>query len=143
MAIERLSFPEYLNIQAGIEIRPDNLPEQLRRILKRFGMHARRLEEGEYDLTAPIWRNHVYVYDYNLTVLDSGVAIMRLLPRHADSYSGMLDHKGLSGFRVGGRVINIPGDEPMVVVAGPNRLVPSICLYEVIYHVNGSNPSQS
>ena len=137
MAIERLSFPEYLNIQAGIKIRPEYLPEQLARIFRYFGKRARRLEEGEYDLTPPIWRKHVY--NYNLTVLESGVAVMRLLPRHSDSYSGILDHEGLSEFKAGGRVVNIPGDEPMAIVAGPNRLSPGMCLYEVIYHVPESN----
>lgn len=139
MAIERLSFPHYLNIQAGIEMHPDDMPAQLSRITKRFGEYAQKLREGEYDLNPPIWTKHIY--NYTLIVLDSGTGVLRLIPRYLDSHSGMLDHEGMSDFKAGGRIFRIPEDQPVAVVIGPNRFIDTLCLYEVVYFVTGPNPA--
>lgn len=55
MAIERLSFPAHLNMQGGVPL-PVASPEQLQRIVRRFGSCGiHRMAEGEYDITPPIW----------------------------------------------------------------------------------------
>lgn len=136
MAIERLSFPHHLNIQAGIEVHPDNIQTQLERIVRKFGNHAERLREGNYDITPPIWTKHIY--QYNLTVLDSGLGVVRLIPRYPDSHSGPLDNNGLVHLRAGGRTIKIPDDQLIFVLLGPNRLNHHICLYELLFYVPDS-----
>lgn len=138
MAIERLSFPEYLSIQAGVAIY-DASPAQLLRIARHFGSRGiRRLKEGEYDITPPIWERPEY--KYNLTVLGSGFGLLRMLPRYSNSSSAVFDNGSYSDLRVGGRLIRMPEDQPIVVVAGPNRLTSSICLYELVYFIPGPNP---
>ena len=137
MAIERLSFPAHLNIQGGVEF-PDPSPDRLGRILKAFGERGiRRLAEEEYNLTPPIWQRPVYKYD--LTVLDSGIGIVRMIPRYGDSTNRSVDHEGVYDVRTGGRQIRLPEDQTIMIVVGPNRLNANICLYELVYYVPGPN----
>lgn len=139
MAIERLSFPQHLNIQSGVQL-SDVSPEQLMRVVRKFGSRGtRRLAEGEYDLTPPIWQRPTY--SYNLTVMDSGIGIVRMIPRYPDSTSSFVDREAVYDVRIGGRQIRLPEDQSLVVVLGPNRLNPSICLYEFVYFVPDSNPA--
>lgn len=134
MAIDRLSFPEYLNMQAGIELSTTReVNAQLGVFVRRFGNYARRLKEGTYDITPPIWEKNIY--QHTLTVLDSGNGIVRLIPRFPDSQSGNLDDIGRVDYRRGGRIIRIPEDHPIFALAGPNRLSSKVCLYELIFHL--------
>lgn len=139
MAIERLSFPCYLNIQAGIEIYPTELNPQLLRILRRFGRYSRRLEEGEYELTPSIWEKHLY--RHTLTVLGSGFGLVRMIPRCKDASTALVDNNGMSELRRGGRLIRLPQDQISAAIIGPNRFYPNnVCLYEYIYFVPEPNP---
>lgn len=137
MAIERLSFPHHLNIQGGVQM-PDASPDELTKVIRKFGQRGtRRLAEGEYDLTPPIWQRPTYTY--NLTVLDSGIGIVRMISRYSDSTNRTVDHEGVYDVRSGGRQIRLPEDQSMAVVMGPNRLNPNRCLYELVYFVPDPN----
>lgn len=139
MAIERLSFPCYLNIKAGIEIYPAELNSQLLRILRRFGRYSRRLEEGEYELTPSIWEKHLY--RHTLTVLSSGFGLVRMIPRYKDSSTTVADENGMSELRKGGRVIHLPHDQISAAIIGPNRFYSNtVCLYEYVYFIPEPNP---
>lgn len=134
MAIERLSFPNTLQLRGGVEINPrgDTRLETKRLIIKHFAS-LQTLAPGEYDLTPGIWTKNASVH--NLLVLENGTAIYRMIPKFPKTINIETKRPGVTSIRGGGRVFRIPEDVPMIFIAGPAENYSGIRLFEVVLHI--------
>lgn len=125
MAIERLSF---LN---GVKIRgADDLPLIV-------GEHREEivpLHPGRYDVTPKGWRQNLY--NYFIDVFPIGTGSCEVIPKEDNVGLAEVTREGLREYQSGKRVIMIPRDQDIAVIAGPpTKGQRGANVYEVIFWV--------
>lgn len=135
MEIKRLSFPEYLNMEGGVEIPLRSISNTIPFAVEAVAGYAnglRTLDPGEYDITPKLWKTNASAH--NLIVQADGTALYRILPKYSDVININIQ-RGSQRVRPGGRVIRIPQDQIMIVLAGGGtKVYPGVRLFEIIFH---------
>ncbi len=91
------------------------------------------LSSGVYDVTPSIWTKHNH--DHELTVLDDGEGIYRVLPRNKSAGFVTATHPGISGFRPGGTQNRINESNPFAVIAGGHPEKEEVQIYALIAYL--------
>lgn len=142
MAIERLSFPKYLGLKYGIPLgNSSGAQNRVMEVVSHYRSQVHVLPEGEYNLTPEVWT--VNGYTHLLFVLADGTGAYRQIPRYSDSGSIMLEAAKTvthADFKHGGRLMQIPEEMVIGVVAGGSSRHEDIRLYEVFYYTPGRPP---
>ena len=142
MAIERLSFPKYLGLKYGIPLGDSGgAQNRVVEVISHYYSQVHVLPEGEYDLTPEVWT--VNGHTHLLLVQAAGTGVYRQIPKYSDTGSIMFDTVGtitLADLKSGGRLMQIPGEMSIGVVAGGSPRHEDVRLYEVFYHTPGRSP---
>lgn len=88
------------------------------------------LEPGEYDLTPPIWTRNTY--SHNLLVHSNEEATYRMLPLSDEAFTYEVRAELDTDVQPGGRVIRLPEQQPIVVLAARHPIDRSLRLFEAI-----------
>jgi len=112
MTIERIHFEE--DVHLSLE---GSLIEEVHKIVEENADKIETLSEGEYNLTPSWWEEPPYTP--NLIVLEDGTGVFRAIFLKKDEGSKETKTKRGGTTRPKMRIVKIPEDEPVVVVAGP------------------------
>jgi hypothetical protein len=136
MTIERFHSEE------GFSLDPNRSPEdQIMQTVAANITSLQTLPEGDYNLTPAWWTKHLMIH--NLTVLENGNGIYKMLPRDNDVGTIEIDpRKIMNQHKPGGRIVHLPQDQEMIVIGGPLKDRKTLGVYEVIFHVPGRSPKK-
>lgn len=115
MTIERISFPDGMQIQSA---QPAELNRFISKLKDKYRKSAVHMEPGEYDLTHP---QGMFPYKYSLLVLDNGTGVLRSIAPTRTSFSVGGSSKELSSAT----------DKP-AIVAGPKADGTGPYIFEII-----------
>lgn len=129
-----------LHLEEGAPLKLKGNPrETLKSIVARHSVALTALnvpeeEIFEIDLTPRWWKNHLYTH--HLLLLDSEHAVYVSIPREEEVGLRQVEAGSqLSDLKKGAFVVNIPGDQDLVVVCGPLKDRETIGVYEIIIYV--------
>ena len=125
MPIERLSF------RNGVKIRR---PDDLALIVGEHREEIVTLPPGRYDVTPKVWRNNLY--NHFIDVFPIGTGSYEVIPKEDNVGLAEVTREGLGEYQSGKRVIMIPRDQDIAVIAGPpTKGQKGAKVYEVIFWV--------
>jgi len=135
MTIERLHSEDGYPVDSS---KP--LLGQIKRILISNQTKIEALPEGDYNLTPKWWTKHLM--NHELTVLENGNGIYRMIPRNNRVGTADLDKQGLNKFEAGGKTIQLPQDDEVAVVGGPLKDGKTLGAYEIMFYIPGPSPKK-
>ncbi len=130
MAIERISFPKYLNMKDGLNLNIKYDPHVIAHIIKLYSPFKQVLGEGDYKLTPEKWKLNPYLY--NLTVLENGHGLIRVIPADKSAINRVVRDGNAADLNQRGRIIRFPDDRLTIVLSDINERNGSQRLYEII-----------
>ena len=140
MAIERLSFPKHLQMKNGIALASGDistLQSQVDGLLARFGTFSERLAEGNYDITP----NVLLGYQAQLTVMRSGIGLVRMIPQHGYAATSANVDGRFTEPVFGGRQIALCDEQKYFAILASANNGGLNHLYELIFHQPEPNPN--
>lgn len=134
MTIRRLSYENGTIFDT--RKRAENVANSL---LKRDSDAIRVLPEGEYDITPQLWDGKKF--RYNLLVSKRGEGALRMVPGDVNA-STTLIYDNKIAVKPGGRVINLPGEQQLAIIAGSTKDDSRLRIFEILEYKPGRSPER-